>query len=164
METVQITKEKLNKFAAGGKFYISKNMAKKSVLWINVDSLLELATKKLKKVEREKELVRMKYCKKTASKHIEYSKTNQYQFTEDDNVKVLDEFDRIDAELVDFPQMIVTKGEYPEKGMTYDIRDAFKGIVIAENEYDVNNPELKALLEAENERVEAEEEELEETE
>lgn len=161
METIEITKEKVNKFVIAGKHYINANIAKKSVLWINVDILLEMYVKKLKGIERDRDYVRMKFCKKTGTKHIEMTKYNGYQFTEEDNKKVLTEFDRIDSELVDMPIQIVPKGEYPEKGLSYDIRDAFRGIVIPALEYDVKFEGLKGLLEKENERI-SEEEEIEE--
>ena len=153
--TVTITKEKLNKFVVCGKHYVTANMANKSLLWIHVDTLLETAIKKLKKIEREKDYVRMKYCKKTATKHIDLSKFDKYQFTEEDNTTVLKEFDRIDAEEIDFPCMIVPKGQYPEKGLTYDIRDSFKGIVIAENEYVIDET-LEKRLKEENDRIQME--------
>ncbi len=163
METITITKEKLNKFVACGKHYITVNVANKSLLWVNVDTLLEIAIKKLKKVEREKELARLSLCKKTATKHIDMSKNGNYQFTEEDHKKLLEAVDTIDQSTVDMPCMVIPKGEYPEKGLTYDIRDSFKGIVIPLNEYDVKNADLAALLEAENARIE-QEEELEEAE
>lgn len=155
----EITKEKLSLFVACGKYYINANQANKSLLWICIDSLLELGTKKLKKIERERDFVRMKFCKKTGSKHIEYDKRGSYQFTEEDNKKVLEEFDRIDSETLEFPTMIVPKGEYPVKGLSYDLRQAFKGIVIPANEYDVSDPNFQALLDEENKIVAAELEE-----
>lgn len=162
METVKITNEKLNKFVLCGKHYVTVNVAKKSLLWVAVDTILELAIKKLKKVERQKDLIRMKHCKKTATQHVDFDKKGNYQFTEETNIKVLEAFDKIDEELVEIPQMIVAKGEYPEKGLTYDIRDSFKGIVIAENEYQdlITLGTIKEYLEKENERIEQEEEEV----
>lgn len=157
METIEITKEKVNKFVVAGKFYINANIAKKSVLWVNVDTLLETYIDKLKKIDRERDYVRMKFCKKTNTQHIEFTKNGSYQFKEDDNKKVLDEFDRIDKELVEMPILIVPKGQYPEKGLSYDIRDAFKGIVIPTDEYP-EKKELAKLLELENARIEEEEE------
>lgn len=162
-ETVTITKEKLNLFVICGKHYVNHNKTKKSILWIHVNELLPLAIKKLKKVEREKELIRMKYCKKTSTKHIELNKHNGYQFTEEDNKKVLDEFDRIEQETVEMACLIVPKGEYPEGDLSFDIRDAFTGIVIPEKEYDLTNPKIKEMLEEENKRVAEEEEEQEES-
>lgn len=161
METVKITKERLNLFVVCGKHYVSANNSKKSLLWINLDSLLELAIKKLKKVERQKELVNMKFCKKTASRLIEYDKQGRYQFTEEDRIKILSENDLIDQEEIDIPCMIVPKGDYPEKSLTYDVRNAFKGIVIPADEY-AGIEDLKKFLEEENERVEEEEELIEE--
>jgi hypothetical protein len=159
MTTIEITKEKLNLFVICAKHYVNANITRKSMLWINADTLLPIAVKKLKKVERERDLVRMKYGKKTSTKHIEFDKKGNYQFTEDDNKKVLDEFDRIDSETVEMPIMIVPTGEYPQKGLSYDIRSAFKGILIPENEYDTQNPDLQKLLDEENARVEQEDEE-----
>lgn len=163
----EVTKEQLNLFAVVGKHYLNANNKKKSVLWVAVNELLPIAIKKLKKIEREKDLIRMKYCKKTATKHIEMDKRGSYMFTEDDNKKVLEEFDRINDEMIEMPTLIVPKGEYPESDLSFDIREGFKGIVIPEVEYELANPEaLKVLLEAENERVSQEEpeEELQETE
>lgn len=161
MDTIQITKEKLNLFVVVAKHYVNTMQSKKSALWVACNALLELGLKKLKKIEREKDLVRMKFCKKTASKHIEFDKKGNYQFTEEDNIKVLTEFDRIDAELVEFPTMIVPKGEYPQLGLSWDIRNGFNGIVLDPNEYNINDPDLKKMLEEENVRVSAEEEEAE---
>jgi len=67
--------------------------------------------------------------------------------------------DAIDEALVTIPTMIVPKGEYPELGLSYDIRQAFQGIVIPEPDYKLDDPELDAKLEEENKSLEAEEEE-----
>lgn len=127
MDKVSITKEKLNLFVVCGKHYTSAT-EEKSELWDAIYSLVPLALKKLKKVERQKELVRISLCKKTSSKHLDMDKNNRYQFTEEDNLKLLEKFDDIDAELVEFPCQIVK--EFPEEGLTFDMRKGFEGIVI----------------------------------
>lgn len=124
---ISITKEQLNLFVVCGKHYIT-SIEEKSLLWHAINSIVPLAIKKLKKVERQKELVRLSLCKKTSSKHIDMDKNGRYQFTEEDNLKLLEKFDEIDAELVELPTNIIT--EFPEEGLTYDLRKGFEGIVI----------------------------------
>lgn len=126
METTKITKEKLNLFVVCGKHYI--NNTKKNDLWGAIDFVLPQMVSLLKKVEKKKEFVRLKLCKKTATKHVELDRNGRYQYTEDDNIKLIDLLEEIDNELVDVPVMIVN--EYPEDGLTYDLRKAFEGIVI----------------------------------
>jgi hypothetical protein len=157
-ETTQIPKEKLNLFVLTGKHYLNSTK-KKSRLWIAVDTILPKATKLLAKVEKEKELIRVNLCKKTASKHIDYDKNRQYQFTAEDHKTIQEKFDTIDESMVTIPCMIIPKGEYPELGLSYDIRQAFQGIVIPEPDYTLDDPELDAKLELENKALEAEEEE-----
>lgn len=130
MENVTITKEQLNLFVVCGKHYATN--AKPSVLKSTVSELLPIALKKLKKVERQKELTRLNLCKKTASKHIDLDKDGRYQFTEEDNIKLLERFDDIDEETVEMPCIIVS--EYPEEGLTFDIVRGFEGIVIPKQE------------------------------
>lgn len=158
-ETTQINKEKLNLFVLTGKHYLNSNTKKKSRLWMAVDTILPKATKLLTKVEKERELARVSLCKKTASKHIEYDKNGRYQFTAEDFKILQEKLDAIDEALVTIPTMIIPKGEYPELGLTYDIRQAFQGIVIPEPDYKLDDPELDAKLEKENKALEAEEEE-----
>jgi hypothetical protein len=129
-DKTQITKEQLNLFVVCGKHYVTT--AESSVLKENVNALLPSAIKKLKKVEREKELWRLNLCKKTSSKHIDRDKNGMYQFTQEDNVKLLEEFDKIDGEFIEVLSCIVS--EFPEEGLTYDIRKAFEGIVIPKTE------------------------------
>ncbi len=157
-ETTQIPKEKLNLFVLTGKHYLNSTK-KKSKLWVAVDTILPKATKLLTRVEKERELARVNLCKKTASKHIEYDKNSRYQFTAEDYKTLQDKLDAIDEAEVTIPIMIVPKGEYPELGLSYDIRHAFEGIVIPESDYKLDDPELDAKLEEENKSLEAEEEE-----
>jgi len=157
-ETTQIPKEKLNIFVLTGKHYLNSTK-KKSKLWVAVDAILPKATKLLTKVEKERELARVNLCKKTASKHIEYDKNGRYQFTAEEFKTLQEKLDAIDEALVTIPAMIVPKGEYPELGLSYDIRQAFQGIVIPEPDYKLDDPELDAKLEEENKSLEAEEEE-----
>lgn len=136
-----ITKEKLNLFVLAGKTYITR-AEEKSALWHALNSILPKAVKKLEKVERQKELVRLSLCKKTSTKHIDFDKEGRYQFTEDDNKSLLEKFDAIDQELVSIPTLIVS--DYPESGLTYDTRYAFEGIVIPvaeRTELDDDEPE-----------------------
>lgn len=126
MLTTTITKEKLNNFVICGKHYATNNA--ESVLKATVEALLEPAIKRLKKVEREKELQRLKLCKKTSSKHVERDRNNNLIFTEADTISIMEKFDEIDQQTIEFPQDIVK--EFPEDGLSYDIRSAFEGIVI----------------------------------
>lgn len=126
MTTTKITKEKLNLFVACGKHYVSN--ANESELSKAVEAVLEPAIKKLKKVERQQEIARLSLAKKTSSKHIERDKYGNNLFTEADNIKLLEKIDEINAEEVDLPIDIVE--DYPSEGITYDIRQAFEGIVI----------------------------------
>ena len=157
-ETTQIPKEKLNLFVLTGKHYLN-GTKKKSKLWLAVDAILPKATKMLKKVEKERELVRVNLCKKTASKHIDYDKEGRYQFTAEEFKTLQEKLDAIDEAMVAIPTIIIPKGEYPELGLSYDIRQAFQGIVIPEPDYKLDDPELDAKLEEENKSLEAEEEE-----
>jgi hypothetical protein len=126
-----ITKEKLNLFVVCGKHYIT-NAENKSELWHAINSLLPVAVKKLQKVEREKELFRLSICKKSSSKHIEMDKHGRYQFTEEDNKKLLEKFDEIELETVTIPCHVIE--EFPEEGLSYDMRKGFEGIVIPATE------------------------------
>lgn len=126
METTTITKEQLNLFVVVGKHYVTNS--KPSVLKSAIQELLPSALKKLKKVERQKELVRLHLCKKTASKHIDLDRDGRYQFTEEDNVQLLEKFDEIDEETVEMRTIIVD--DFPEEGLTYDTRRGLEGIVI----------------------------------
>lgn len=130
METTNVSKEQINLFVVCGKHYVNANRETPSVLSATVEELLDSYLKKLKKIDREKELVRMKLCKKTATKHIDQDKSGRYQFTEDDQIKLYDEFDRIDEEMVEMPCQIVPKDQIPMEGITYDVARAFKGIVM----------------------------------
>lgn len=162
METVQITKEKLNKFAVAGKYYHTKHNASKSQLWMAIDALLELAQKKLKKIEQQKDLTRVQLCKKDKSQYIEYDKKGGYQFTEEKYKELVEKLNIIDNELVEMPIQIIPKGQYPEKDLTFDLRDAFRGIVIPAQEYELaglDTKAIEAMLAKENERVAAEPEE-----
>lgn len=128
-----ITKEQLNLFVVCGKHYISVTPPEqKSILWESVNSLLPLALKKLKKVEHEKELHRLNLCKKTSTKHIDKDKNGGYQFTEDDNIKLIERFAEIDQATVEMSCNVIN--EFPEEGLTYDMRKAFEGIVIPATE------------------------------
>lgn len=159
MTTTQITKSQLNLFVVAGKAYLNMNQKKKSRLWIAIDALLPKATKLLKRVENERELVRVNLCKKTGTKHIEYDKDGRYQFTEEAFKMLQEKLETIDEQLVAVPSMIIPKGEYPELGLSYDMRQAFENIVIPAPDYKLDDPELDAKLEAENKQLEAEEEE-----
>jgi len=126
METTKITKERLNLFVICGKHYI--NNTPKNNLWGAVDTILPNMVSLLKKVEKKKEFIRLNLCKKTATKHVELDKNGRYQYTEDDNRRLIERLEEVDNELVDVPVIIVE--DYPSDGMTYDIRKAFEGIVI----------------------------------
>ena len=128
MEIVKITKDKLNLFVICGKHYLNNN--KKNMLWGALDTILPQMVNKLKRVEKQKEFVRLQLCKKTASKHVELDKNGRYQYTEDDNKKLINELEAIDNELVDVPAIIIPETDVPEEGITYDMRKAFEGIVI----------------------------------
>lgn len=128
METTKVTKERVNLFVICGKHYL--NNTQKNKLWGAVDNILPSMVSILKKAEKKKEFVRLSLCKKTATKHVELDKAGRYQYTEEDNKKLINELEAIDNELVDVPVIIVPEGDYPEEGMTYDMRKAFEGIVI----------------------------------
>lgn len=160
-ELAEITKSQLNLFVVCAKHYLNNNSKKKSRLWIALDAILPKAVKLLKKVEGEKELVRVNLCKKSASKHIEYDKDGRYQFTEEAYKTLQEKLEAIEDATVKIPKMIIPKGEYPELGLTYDVRQAFQGIVIPEPDYKLDDPELDKRLEEENKALEAEEAELE---
>lgn len=130
MDTTTITKEQLNLFVVCGKHYVTN--AKASVLKSAISELLPTALKKLKKVERQKELARLNLCKKTASRHIDLDKEGRYQYTEEDHARLLERFDEIDEETVEMPTIIVT--DYPDEGLTYDLRRGFEGIVLPKAE------------------------------
>lgn len=127
-----ITKEQLNIFVVCGKHYVSAQIKDKNTnpLWQAINSLLPGAVSKLKKVERQRELARLNLCKKNSSKHIEYDKSGNYQYTEEDNISLLEKFDAINEETVQMQTHIIN--DYPTEGLTYDIMQAFEGIVIPE--------------------------------
>lgn len=131
-DKVSITNEQLNLFVVCGKHYV--NDAPDSVLKTAVEYVLEPAVKRLKKYERGAELLRLKYCKKTATKHIDYDKNKQLQYTEDDYKNLLNALDDLSEIEIELPACIVSMNEVPEEGLTYDIRRAFEGIVIPKRE------------------------------
>lgn len=134
MKTTEITKEELNLFAVCAKHYLNNydGDRKANPLVRSIESILPGMMKQLKKVERQKELSRVSLCKKTASKHIEYDKSGRYQFTEEDFKKLEVQLDKIDQEKIKVLEVVIE--EFPEEGLSYDIRQAFEGIVIPKTE------------------------------
>lgn len=128
METTKITKEKLNLFVICGKHYL--NNTKKDKLWGAIDLVLPQMITQLKKVEKQKEFIRLGLCKKTATKHVELDKNGRYQYTEEDNKKLINKLEEVDNELVTVPCIMIEDKDIPEEGITYDMRKAFEGIVI----------------------------------
>lgn len=126
-DNVTITKEKLNLFVIAGKQFVSST--EESVLKIAIEELLPLATKQLQKVERSTEMLRAKFAKKTASKHIERDKWGNYQFTEKDIEDLNNAVDELNSQTVTLPYNIVDQHDVPED-LPYDFRMAFEGIVI----------------------------------
>jgi len=145
METIKITKEKLNLFVICGKHYLNNN--KKDMLWGAIDTILPQMVSKLKRVEKQKEFIRLKLCKKTASKYVELDKNGRYQYTEDDNKKLIEELEAIDNELVDVLAIVIPEDQVPEEGVTYDMRKAFEGIVIPGSQEIVLEPVEEEELE-----------------
>lgn len=126
-DKITITFEQLNLFVLCGKQYASS--AEESILKIAVEELLPVALGKLKKYEQSLEKIRARYAKKTASKHIERDKYNNYQFTEKDLEDLTEAVNKTSLETTDLPYNIID-GEYPTDGLTWDMRMAFEGIVI----------------------------------
>ena len=100
------------------------------MLWGALDTILPQMINKLKKVEKKKEFVRLHLCKKTPSKHVELDKNGRYQYTQDDNIKLINDLEAIDNELVEVLAIIIPEDQVPDEGITYDMRKAFEGIVI----------------------------------
>ena len=139
METTEITKEKLDRFVLCAKHYVNNNKRHmidgnknrtENVLWIAIDSILPKMVTKLKKVEKEKEFLRLNLCKKTATKHVDLDKNGRYQYTEEDNVTLINKVEQIEKQIIKVPSMLIAEDSVPEEGLTYDMRKAFEGIVI----------------------------------
>lgn len=135
MTTTEITKEHLNLFIVCGKHYVNSVPAEKrkeNPLVPVIESVLPGMVKQLKKVERSKELFRISLCKKTAANYIEHNKNGDYQFTDKDLIKLTEELTKIDEQTIKVPCVIIE--EFPEEGLSYDLRQAFEGIVIPKGE------------------------------
>ena len=126
-DKVTITKEQLDLFVRAGKAYCST--LGESIIKANIEEILDVAIKKLKKVERQAEMYRLKYAKKTSSKHIDRDKHGNYQFTEEDMNSLQNDLDAMNEELVTLPCLIVEKKDIPDD-LSYDLRNAFAGIVL----------------------------------
>jgi hypothetical protein len=126
MEKTTITKEQLNIFVLAGKHYLIDR--EKSELTEAIEAILPEAFKKLKKVERERDLYKLSLAKKTNSKHIDLDKNGRYQHTEEDTKKIWEKMDEIDREEVKLSSHVIDK--YPTEDITYDMKQAFQSIVI----------------------------------
>lgn len=122
----EITKEQLNLFVLAGKAYLHDR--EPSQLTMAIESLLPEAIKKLKKVERDRDMFRISLAKKTASKHLELDKNGRHQYTEEDTKKIWARMDEIDAEKITMHSCVVV--DYPTEDITYDTKRGFQSIVI----------------------------------
>ncbi len=127
-DTISISNEKLNTFVLCAKHYLMD--APDSELKTAAEDVLEPAIKKLKKFERGLELLRLKYCKKTATKHIDRDRNKEYQYTEDDYKNLLGAIDDLSELMVKIPTSIVDLDGVPQDGLSSDILRAFEGIII----------------------------------
>ncbi len=126
MEKAKITKEQLNLFVYAGKQYLINR--EDSELTKAIEAILPEATKKLKKVERTRDLFKISLAKKTASKHIDLDKNGRYQHTEEDTKKIWEKMDEIDEEEVQLSSHVII--DYPTEDITYDMKRAFQSVVI----------------------------------
>jgi len=126
-DKITISNEQLNLFVIAGKQYTSSSG--ETVLRIAIEELLPIATKKLQKLERAIEMQRVKFAKKTGSKHIDRDRYGNYQFTEKDIEDLNKVVDDLNAETVELPYNIVDAKDVPDD-LSYDFRKAFEGVVI----------------------------------
>lgn len=146
----KVTKEQLNLFVICGKHYLNE-LKEPSELSKAIETVLPEAIKKLQKVERQRDMFRISLAKKTATKHLDLDRQGRYQHTEDDTLKIFAKMEEIDKEEVNLHSTIIE--EYPDEGLSYDIRQAFQGIVIPAKLY----PKYKDEEEPKDEEEESQE-------
>lgn len=136
MGPIKITKEKLNLFCLCGKAYL--NMSPKSKLWYAVDKVLKKALKLLKKVEEEKNTARREFALKKDKGVFDTAEGGVFQYSAADHEKLIERMSKIDEEEVEIMSHIIPVGEYDDdpKVLSFDMRNAFEGIVIPEINYD----------------------------
>jgi len=134
---MNITNEQLNIFVLCGKAFTTNTP--KSKLWFAVDKITKVAHKKLKNVEREKEAKRREFAMTKEKGIYDLDDKGQFQFTPDGLNNLLKAFEEIDQKEVEIPIHIIPAGEYDEKTLTFDVRQAFEGIVIPAIDYEKFN-------------------------
>jgi len=131
-----ITNERLNLFVVVGKHFLSNpKKFPKSDLWYAVDKLVKKGLKKLKKVEEEKQKKRREVAVKLDKGIYDLTADGNFKWTDENYEKHVAACAEIDEkEVVDFEPHIVNV--YDDSEFSFDIRNAFEGIVIPEIDYD----------------------------
>ncbi len=136
MNTITITNERLNLFAICAKQYL--NTSPRSKLWFAVDKILKIAIKKLKKVEEKKNEKRRDHALKLDKGVFDTKDDGSFKYDVTGHKALVVDLAAIDEETVEIPVNIVPDGQFDEnpKFLSFDIRNAFEGIVIPAIDYD----------------------------
>ncbi len=131
-----ITNERLNLFVTCGKHYL--NNTKKSKLWFAVDKILKGAVKQLKKVNERKDEVRREFALKLDKGVFDTNENGTFKYDVEGNKKIVAALAVIDAETCEINTHIIPEGQYDDNPelLSFDIRNAFEGIVIPEIDYE----------------------------
>lgn len=132
-----ITNERLNLFVLCGKHYV--NNAPKSKLWYAVDKLLKIAIRMLKKVDEKKNEKRMDRAVKLDKGVLDLTIDGSFKYNLEGHKLLIAELRAIDDETVEMPTHIVTEYDDDPKLISFDMRNAFEGIVIPETDYAILN-------------------------
>jgi hypothetical protein len=134
---MKVSPDKLNRFIIAGKHYASVTPLSK--LRIAVEKILQPSIKKLKKVEEKKNELRREYALKLEKGVFNLDANGNLKYDEQGlknlNEK-LSEFDDNPDNEVEITPHIIAEGDYDEAQLSYDMRTAFMGLVIADIDYD----------------------------
>ncbi len=141
MTTLTITNERLNLFVFCAKQYL--NTTPRSKLWFAVDKILKIAIKKLKKVEERKNEKRRDHALKLDKGVFDTKDDGSFKYDVKGHKDLVADLLLIDEDTVEVPVHIIPDGEFDEKLLSFDIRNAFEGIVIPVIDYDFDIETVK---------------------
>jgi len=147
---MNITNERLNLFVVCAKHYL--NNSPKSKLWYAVDKILKIALKMLKKVEAKKLEKKREHAVKLDKGVFDVYENGTLKYTVEGEKKLAEDLEAIDQETCEIPTHIIPEGLYDDdpKVLSFDIRNAFEGIVISAIDYenfDIDNFEAPKVEE-----------------
>jgi hypothetical protein len=142
-----ITNEQLNLFVLCAKHYV--NNSPKSKLWYAVDKILKGALKQLKKVDERKAEKKRERAIKLEKGVFDLRLDGTFKYDLEGERLLVEDLNAIDQETVEIKTHVITDYDDDPKLISFDMRNAFEGIVIPEIDYDnfdidgVVNPEKK---------------------